>query len=390
MTKRVGLLTLPLLTNYGGILQAAALYQYLTALGMEVVFLERALRKSRAHGVGLALVGLVPSALLSSRSVKEGDAEDRSLHTRLKRLRRVKDHLPKIRAQRPFIHRFIPRRSGPLYSSQEMRHAVSEFGLEAVIVGSDQVWRPDYLLEGALSDYFLGFAEGTPARRVSYAASFGHGAWRFPDRTAEVSRLLSGFSAVSVREASGVEICRDVFGRGDAVQVLDPTLIVDPAFYDRLADAPTVKSGKVLVEYILDFDLGNPTIGNEVAASLWDDTYSVRSLILDSERSPLGIGGWVRAFMDADFIMTDSFHGMVFSILFKKNFIVIVNHKRGADRFTSLAGLFGLEDRLIDGTSRSQALEIAARPIDYDSVSARLDTLRERSRAFLRKALEDG
>ncbi len=267
-----------------------------------------------------------------------------------------------------------------------MRRAVDKFGLSAIVVGSDQVWRPDYVPQDSLSDYFLGFVEGTRARRVSYAASFGHGDWRFPEHTTEVSYLLSRFDAVSVREASGLDICRDVFGLDDAVHVLDPTLLVDRAFYNRVAAAPTDRTAKVLFEYILDHDGCTPTIGEEVAASL-GDIYSVRSVALDAGGSLPGVGDWVRAIMDADFVMTDSFHGMVFSIIFRKNFLAVVNHKRGADRFISLAHMLGLGDRLIDGSSRDQARELAARPIDYAAVSSRLEALKARSREFLTAAL---
>ncbi|WP_300572699.1 polysaccharide pyruvyl transferase family protein [Phenylobacterium sp.] len=368
-------MTLPLHKNYGGILQVAALYEYMTASGVEVVLLERGVRKSWKNAAAKFLARLPLDIIVGAGSRL----------VRNEKLYALQNFISNHR----FIWKFLPRRSGPLLDSADMRHAIDRLGLDMIIVGSDQVWRQDYLPPDALPDYFLGFAEGTRARRVSYAASFGHGGWRYPELTAEVSTLLSRFSAVSVREASGVDICRDVLGRGDAVHVLDPTLVVDPAFYERVADAPTTKTGKVLFEYILDHDGEAPTIGEDVADSLWTE-YSVCSVALEEGGALPGIGGWVRAIMDADFIMTDSFHGMVFSIIFQKDFVALVNHKRGADRFTSLAGLLGLEDRLLAGSSRSQAREIAARPIDYSAVSARLKLLRERSCDFLRDALAGG
>lgn len=375
MARRVGLLTLPLHKNYGGILQAAALYEYLTTSGFETVLLERGIRKSWKNAVAQFLAR-TPSAIILGAGSRI--------------FRHEKFHaLQSFISNHRFIWRFLPRRSGPIHDSAGMRHAIDRLGLDIIIVGSDQVWRQDYLPPDALSDYFLGFAEGTSARRVSYAASFGHAGWRYPEHTDEVSALLSRFSAVSVREASGVGICSDVLGRGDAVHVLDPTLLVDPAFYKRVADAPTAKTGKVLFEYILDHDGEVPTIGEDVAASLWSE-YEICSVALEVGGALPGVGGWVRAIMDADFIVTDSFHGMVFSIIFQKDFIALVNHKRGADRFISLVGLLGLEDRLLAENSRSHAREISARPIDYSAVSVRLELLRERSRDFLRNALGPG
>lgn len=372
MVSRVGILTLPLYNNYGGILQAAALYEYISSLGYHVVRIERYDKETIKRKYTRVISRYMPDKLLKSlaKIIKNEKLSNFLILT----------------SNHRFIRKFLPIRSGFLFSSKDVQEAIIKFDLDAVVVGSDQVWRPDYLPPESLFDFFLGSAEATRARRISYAASFGHSGWRHPEHTTQVSNLLSRFDAISVREASGVDICRNVFGRGDAVHVLDPTLLVDPAFYNRLAEAPNVRTNSVLFEYILDRDGAEPTIGEEVAASLWDH-YSVQSVTLDSKEALPGIGGWLRSIMDADFVMTDSFHGMVFSIIFQKNFIAVVNHKRGADRFTSLVSLLGLEDRLIDRTSKSQAFEIAARPIDYSSVAIKLETLRERSQAFLRTAL---
>lgn len=372
MTRRIGILTLPLHNNYGGILQASALYEYMVSAGYETTLLERKPRKSIKGRIAQFIAGFLPEKFLDA---------GKYLFNNEKLL-----ELKIISSNNRFIKQFIPRTSGSLFTTINLHRAINKLGIEAVIVGSDQVWRPDYLPPNSLGDYFLGFVEGTSARRISYAASFGHGDWRHPEHTSEVSTLLSRFDAVSVREASGLDICDDMFGRRDAVHVLDPTLLVDPAFYDRVADARSVKTNPVLFEYILDYDGAVPKIGQKVAEILWT-RYSVQSVALDSKETMLGIGGWVRSIMDADFVVTDSFHGMVFSIIFQKNFIALVNHKRGADRFASLAGMLGLDDRLIYGASWSQAREIATRPIDYSAVSVRLEALRERSRVFLRNAL---
>lgn len=389
MPIRLGLLTLPFNKNYGGILQAAALYEYLTENGAEVVLLERARPMSRTRALATALLQVIPEDT-SLGAVGRGLASAfRGVLEQSHWMSNKAHALRRYVSNERFVRNYIPVRSGRLNSSEDMRVAIGEWKLDAIVVGSDQVWRPDYVPSGSLPDFFLGFTSGTAVRCISYAASFGHSEWRYPSHTAEVAGLLSRFSAVSVREASGLAVCRDVFGRGDAVHVLDPTLLVDPSFYERVADAPIAKTGKVLFEYILDQVAGAPSIRTDLAASL-SDTYLVRSVALGEESSLLSIGGWVRAVMDADFVLTDSFHGMVFSIIFKKDFIAVVNQKRGADRFTSLASLLGVEDRLVAVISGAQAREIAAQPIDYSAVSARLEVLRERSRAFLRDALTLG
>jgi len=386
MPSRVGLLTLPLHKNYGGILQAAALYKYLTSCGVEVVLLERAQPKTWLRRAATAISWALPKV----HGVVEGNGAISiavaSVLTRNKRISRKTDALRRLLSNQRFIEEFLPTRSGLLRNSNEMRRAIGRFNLDAVIVGSDQVWRPDYMPDGAVRDFFLGFAEGTPVRLISYAASFGHGQWHYRGYTSEVADLLSRFTAVSVRESSGVEICRDVFGRSGVVHAADPTLLVDPGFYNEVAVPPTTKSGKVIFAYILDQNVGARSIVGEVAASL-TEAYSVRSVDLGEESSLLSIGGWVRSIMDADFVITDSFHGMVFSIIFRKNFLAIVNQKRGADRFTSLANILGLEERLIDTKSMTRVGELAVRPIDHDAVALRLQAHREKSRNFIRDAV---
>jgi hypothetical protein len=287
---------------------------------------------------------------------------------------------------RPFIERFIPVSSGPLQNTQDMIDAARRFGLDAIIVGSDQVWRPDYVPNGAIEDYFLGFAGHVPARRVSYAASFGTTEWEHTTHTAQIRALLSQFDAVSVRETSGVAICENVFGLSQVRHVLDPTLLVDLSFYEAAAAAPGDSGANTLLHYVLDQSEDHAMIAQAVAESLGAG-HAIRSLTLDVDTKLIDVGAWLRAFMDAKFVMTDSFHGMVFAILFRKNFIAVLNRSRGEDRFRSLLSQLGLADRLMDGAHMEQARRLAATPIDFDPVHARIAELRKSSSEFLLEAL---
>ncbi|WP_228461941.1 polysaccharide pyruvyl transferase family protein [Paracoccus liaowanqingii] len=99
------------------------------------------------------------------------------------------------------------------------------------------------------------------------------------------------------------------------------------------------------------------------------------------------VEGWLVDFYQADFILTDSFHGVVFSILFNRPFIVFSNPIRGLARFSSILGLFELEARMVKdvGSADHEAL---LTPIDWIKVNMRLDELRHQSIEFLRNALE--
>lgn len=382
MAQRIGLLTLPLHTNYGGILQTAALYRHLEDLGKEVVLLERDSLRSPQHHAGMFVARFLPYQLLAdSTAGRKGWLVGR-LHNVANaiRLNRRKE------IHRPFIENLLPHRTGPLTSSAALTEAVERFRLDGLVVGSDQVWRMRYQPTHAVADYFLGFCRDETVRKVSYAASFGVGKWEYPKHTQIARALLAQFDAISLREDSGVEIVRAEFGRDDGVHVLDPTLLLDPAFYERIAAPAAAKTGGVLLEYVLDPAPQLAAFSAELTGRLGPG-HVRRSLVLDAEDRPMDVPNWLRAFMDADFVVTDSFHGTVFSIIFRKNFLTVVNRDRGADRFTSLLSLLGLQDRLIGEDDWDQALDRAKSPIDHDGVAARLEALRARSSRILADAL---
>lgn len=96
---------------------------------------------------------------------------------------------------------------------------------------------------------------------------------------------------------------------------------------------------------------------------------------------------WLRGFREAEFIITDSFHATVFSIIFNKPFVVYANKGRGAARFMSLLSLFGLEDRLIFKSKDLDGLTLNS--IDYDRVNKKIDYLRSKSLVFLKNIFEN-
>lgn len=361
---RVGLLTLPLDTNYGGILQLAALYRFLTDSGMDAVHLRKRPRRPLWYIAAAEVLRRVPGQnIMNVRATGKA----RAVH-------------------RAFISRFIPAATSGLQVSSDFRRALREHRIDAVVVGSDQVWRLEYHSDNEPLIYFLDFAHDPAMRRISYAASFGRDHWAYPDLRDEVTQHLARFHAVSVREASGVEICRASLGRGDAAVVLDPTMLVDRSFYDEAMAAVPPYQGRQLVTYVLDGSAKVTAAVDAVTAALGAglDRFSLK--VGPADRL-IDIPQWLRAIHDAEFVITDSFHGTVFSILFHKRFVVVPNVERGLDRFTSLLDQLGLGHRMItDGSSRVIS-ELVSDPIDYAAVEARLAPLRKYSADFLLSAL---
>lgn len=366
MPRRIGLLTLPLTNNYGGILQAAALYQALTRAGHSVHLLNIRWYRPKSKARVVELLEQLPGQNIGGFRAKE-----------LER-----------RPHYPFINRFIPQVTTTLRGPKELAEAVDRHNLDTVIVGSDQVWRFKYHGDGQHENFFLGFLGDRPTRRIAYAASFGVGEWGHPEATDRIARLLAEFDAVSVREASGVEICRDVFGREDVSVTLDPTILIDRSFYDEVvASAPASQEPTVLA-YVLDKEDLARTLAETAIAAL-GGKHSFRRIAPGAGSTATDVPGWLRAFMDADAIITDSFHGTAFAIMFRKTFIAVPNQSRGLERFVSLLGGLGLSDRLLADDDVDRAKALITTPIDYGPVMDRLETLRAESAAFLRDALRE-
>lgn len=355
--KKVGILTLPLNENFGGILQAVALYGFLSDRGYSVVFLNnRIFRPTWKFWLVRILERLPFQDLRGARSAYR-----------------------KSRFHSEFLSKFIPNRTRPLCFNDDFKRVCNEENFDSIVVGSDQVWRWDYISDG-YGRYFLDFLSSSGTRKVSYAASFGKNVWQAPGVAKEVAAMLADFHAVSTREADGVSICREM-GRLDCRHVLDPTLLVGVDFYQRfLTPKSEIQEYKVLLTYVLDESSEKRGFVDFVRRGLGEQY----RLVEHGLKSDLSVPDWVSAFRDADYVITDSFHGMVFSILFNKPFIVLANSQRGVSRFQSLLEALGLESRLISENGlNSVSMGTVLESIDYASVNRALEVFREESSRFL-------
>ena len=382
------ILTQPLHTNYGGLLQAYALQQILKGMGHDVVtdrlgvvrklpLWNRALR-FLYHAVQFCILKnyrYYPYRYLFVSFDKESKAK-RSISINTERF--VNTHIDTI----DLLTR----------SNESVIDAVTKF--DEIVVGSDQVWR------ATMSDiptYFLSFTKAINVKRIAYAASFG------TDDLNEYSKMdmkiasesIKLFDAVSVREKSGVHLCRDYF-KMDAVHVLDPTMLLSKDDYLKLIeeeDKPC--SENILLTYVLDRTQEKNDIIQRVGEALHltsceNGAVKYFSNVVESNVSECiypSVSRWVAGFRDAQFVVTDSFHGTVFSIIFNKPFVAILNSKRGSSRFISLLSVLGLENRLISTTN--DLLEEHLKPIDYTEVNKILNDWRYLSISFMERHLKE-
>lgn len=260
------------------------------------------------------------------------------------------------------------------------------------ICGSDQIWRYKYypFFEGDIANVYLKFLGDDSCKRIAYAASFGTDNWEYPAKeTAECKNWIQKFDAVSVREETGVKLCSTYYDI-KAKHVLDPTMLLSKDDYvDLIEKSDVPKSTGNLFCYILDNTDEKMNVVKNIEKQRHLSSFFMNGDCgnwtedLEKRIQP-PVESWLRAFYDSEFIVTDSFHACVFSILFHKQFLVIGNKERGLARIYSLLSMFGLEDRLTSDTG----LDInRMKTIDYDRVDEILAKHREESRTFLIQAL---
>lgn len=339
---RIGILTLPLHTNYGGILQAYALQTMLERMGHEVYVFHR------EYISGTTIVAWKYPLVLGKRLAYKLFI-DRRTPLLIERKRKKDNPLISQHTNR-FIKNYIR-----TYEVDHLSDIPSET-FDCIVVGSDQVWRPEYferMWNADITDAFLKFTTAWHVRRIAYAASFGIDEWLLNSSKTSACRLLiDNFDGVSVREDSAVSLCSDYFGI-TTKHVLDPTMLLNANDYINLIKKAGIqKNVGTLYNYILDETEAKRQIVNKIASDRGMVPFRVNKNNQDrfaslKDRIIPPVEEWLRGFYDAEFVVTDSFHGCVFSIIFNKPFIAIGNEGRGLSRFYSLLKMFNMESHLV-------------------------------------------
>lgn len=382
---KIAILTLPLHFNYGGNLQCYALTKILRSMGHEAINIQLIqdvqlppLRK-RPHLYFKRLINKILGRKYSCIFAEQ-------------KLIRDKDAVQKYANE--FIKKHIPQTSG-IYKNTASLKELNQLHFDAFIVGSDQVWRPKYAYPDIRS-YFLKFLEHDSSLRISYAASFGTDLNEYSEQEAEdCGKLLKKFDAVSVREISAIHLIQNVFKwdcRLFPQLVLDPTLLLEKEDYIQIATPiPGENHSGKLFYYILDMTPDKKQLINTLCQmkklkcfTVFPKSTSPCKKVEDKVVPP--VEQWIEGFHEASLVLTDSFHGCAFSILFNKPFIVYANPKRGFARFQSLLTLFGLQDRLIT-TSAELSQKDMDSPIDWIYVNSIREKMKQESLTFLRDAL---
>lgn len=378
---KIGILTQRLHFNYGGLLQNYALQQVLKRAGYEVYTLDWAVGKRnliwyvRVGGLFIAHF-LMPSRFEKPNIYRLNKDEDNAINANIY----------------DFINRYISR-TKIVKCSADFKIISDSEGFNAFIVGSDQCWRPQF--NRFQDQMFLNFVkERNDIIRIAYAASFGTSDWEYtPEMTQRCRSLAALFNLITVREDTGVSLCKKHLGV-EAVHVLDPTMLLTKQDYvDLIKENNEPVSSGNLYYYFLDPSEIKMKAISQIEKDRGYKAFSIIPRYNSDHRTKENIKhnleqciyprvtSWLRAFLDAELVIVDSFHGMVFSIIFNKPFWVIGNEYRGMARFKSLLKIFNLEDRLIS-ISDFSSIDLLT-PINWEYVNNTLDQWRQRSKKLL-------
>lgn len=326
----IAILTQPICNNYGGILQNYALQTVLERRGHTVTTLNFPVNMNYSGG---RLRHILSTCRRFLRKL-QGDPSIVwiDLGTELKK------QVELAYLQRAFIdkHLHLHTMNPPLTWEQ-----VKDMNFNAFVVGSDQVWRPRYNRK-FLYNSFLDFVEKNEIKRISYAASLGADVWEMNEETTKhCKQLVRRFNAVSVREASGVGLCKEYLGV-DATHVLDPTLLLEAKDYLWLCSGNEHPEGEYIAVYTLDYTKETLKLLESVSKNLNTPLYFIGRFTKTGYPS---VESWLEGIANAKFVITDSFHGTVFSIIFQKQFVTLGNIARGNSRFASLFETLGISSQ---------------------------------------------
>lgn len=363
---KIGIITMPLCSNYGGTLQNWALQQVLKRMGHEPITLRFPVKYQGMSSVNYWLrVFPMQVARLIVHKFIGGKYE---MPLTIGQWKRSVQGMERFVKERIYVTEYLPNLS---------IEDVYRYGIEVLVVGSDQIWRP--VMYDAVKYYFLGFAKNSDIHRIAYAPSIALDEWPFSkDITEQLKELSQRFSAISVRELSSVKLLKDNLGI-DSQWVLDPTFLLKKDDYLELCKDVAQTAKPFVFAYILDMTEEKRKMAMHIASIL---NSTVIYLTADKTKAEDTIENWLAYFRDSAYVVTDSYHGTVFSLIFRKQFYCFYNAKRGSARMDTLKKLTGLNNRFLQQSSEKLDIEI-----DYTEVVKNIDKMRDSSLKFLKEVI---
>ncbi len=363
---KIGVLTFQYARNYGAQMQCYALQTYLRQLGYSVEVINYIPEQRKPT---------LPKSIVIWFRTLWNNSELRVTKKKLKK---------QIHEIKEFQSNFVCLTSS--MTVQDLEN--TEFDYDAIIVGSDQIWNPSQHSKGI---YFLNNFCNYKGLRISYAPCCASNVYSEENKES-LSTSLNKFDSISVRNEETKQFIKAIIGK-DVPIVCDPTFLVD--YSDVLEKTELRVSGK----YILTYVIGSPPKeGHNVFLTQLKKKYpdyKIISIVLnkidkslrnesDIVYSDLSPQEWLYLFKNAAFVYTDSFHGLAFSLIFRKQFLAYYVEKMRSSRFIDTASRLGLHDHILDSNMNTN---IAVKEVDYASVGSKIDKMIEDSKRYIDRAL---
>ena len=255
--------------------------------------------------------------------------------------------------------------------------------VKGVIIGSDQVLRPDVLYHMALNKYLLNFVDKN-TKKIALSGSFGvdkdgfNKDFKYKKMLDMMKKAYRTFDYLSCREVSGIDIFKDIFNLQTDF-ILDPVFLVNKSAYDRILDSSNVDFDGI-VSYVLDTNSKYDGVYDYLCKKL--NTSIER---MEANKGDISIQDWLKYIKNCKLLITDSFHGVCFALLFNKPFVCLKNKKRGQTRFDSLIETFGIKkDNFVSSLEEVYDLDLGS-SIDYSKFNKKLEEEASRCRTILQE-----
>lgn len=361
---KIGILTFHDAHNYGAVLQAYGLKKYLKNIGHDAVVINYHHKN-------------IPDGFPKKRKMIKGDSL-KEIYAHFNKMRcSHKSHLLRWNKFNKFINE-LTNNCKYVYDSEEELSNLKD--IDVWICGSDQIWNPD-ITRGLNKGFFLHFE--TKAKKISYATSMG--IEKLDEKyEKDFEKYINNLDHISVREEQLQQYARS-FTKKTVEKVVDPTLLVEKEEYNELI-IPIKKQNYLLI-YALGPDDRLTTLAKKIAKekdlvivelnTLYKKKYEFEQV------SDAGPEEFVSLIKNADYIITNSYHGTIFSMIFNKEFYVITRKNRNS-RMETLLKTAGISERLLDDDIQIEL----NKKIDYKEVEEKLKEESDKSKKFLEEALK--
>lgn len=362
--KKIGIITFQFAHNFGAALQCWALQEALSSICNDVTVINY---RPEYH---LKQYSVFPLENLKKTGFK-GIAKE---------LASAIYHFPERICRKSSFDKF----SGLLNLTESFENGDDVFNYisnnyDLIVCGSDQIWNYN-LTEGDFDPVYFAYSNKYDGKRIGYSISVGDA--NLENKLKILREYTAGLTSISVREEKTCRELTTLLNR-NIDSTPDPTLLIDKRTYEKIAVLPKVDN--YILVYLLD---ENQLIKQLVKEYCKKGNYTVidispsKIVNLNGVQHVKGIGpteflGYINK---ADYIMTNSFHGTLFSILFNKQFVSLTHQKRG-ERIVNLLNNFSLTERML--SSEHEIESLMKNTITYDDVNVKIEEIKEQGMSYL-------